>query len=326
MAVLTQNINYSGVDVEWLVTNAINDTSFRETWGAQVFETVKDVANWHDVRANATLVDYACAGPVPENVVLAQRRTTLCSVMSGWAACAEDIAGTYRSLRLRAGLSRQSILDDSELSNMLQAIMLEQFANQVDILSLRGQDYTYGGELTACPGISFLEKLEASTEVRTINAPATITAANVIDSVLEAMLIQYPSQLRFRGTRSAPLQPKFAVSVDIADAYRNRMNNPLIVGGNGPAGVYAGYDPSKSNLPQYAGIDIVVLNNLPPRTAWLTYPANTAIFVDAMTDLTQLRIVDQSLYGLSDQVVMKLQTRVAADFGIADEIVFLRPA
>jgi hypothetical protein len=254
-----------------------------------------------------TLKQYECK-PEFEDVSLNGREGELCHISAQVEMCKRDLLKTYFVPGMPSGVNGDDLLRNTAFMTALRAELTERFIDLLSNAQINGNDYN--PEL--CDSFSLFDKFKASADIIKVPTSVPITSTNVF-AEFQRMLDRYPNNNRY--TRRTDLQPKFAVSGNIASAYMAY----LALNSTG----FTVYNPTVggSQIPDFQAIPMYVINALPANTMFLTYPRNIKMFGNTAPGVTEYIERDLSLYDIDDTVRIAIRTKTAVDFGRADEIV-----
>jgi len=307
MSLLTTNIDYCGKEVTEILQAVFGKTLFKSSYGARMIQAMKSKYFYFDISNSFEFAPYECCPLVlPGNVTLNQRSRDLCEFMMTGVVCHKDLIGTAREWNYRQGMDAESIFDDSTFISAMTENIIKTAGFQLDQIILNGD--VAGGTgtyLDLCDG--YLTKWKADATVIDVTAvPANITPTAIVGE-LNKLISVIPSTLLYNPEK--PL--KFGVSVDIAIAYQQFLASNAFM------------NPNAVDLRlSYMNIEMVPLQGLPTATMFLTYADNLILVTDDMGDFDKLIFRDQSLSRICDEVQMKLQGRIAVDYGYGSDIIF----
>ncbi len=307
MSLLTTNIDYCGKEVTEILQKVFGETLFKSKFGARMIQAMKSKYFYFDISNSFEFAPYECCPAVlPGNVTLNQRSRDLCEFMMTGVICHKDLIGTAREWNYRKGMDAESIFDDSVFIGAMTENIIKTAGFQLDQIILNGD--VAGGTgtyLDLCDG--YLTKWKADATVIDVTAvPANITPTAIVGE-LNKLISAIPSTLLYNPNK--PL--KFGVSLDIAIAYQQFLASNAFM------------NPNNVDISlNYMGIPMIPLQGLPTATMFLTYGDNLILVTDDMGDFDKLIFRDQSLSRICDEVQMKLQGRIAVDYGYGSDIVF----
>ena len=307
MSLLTTNIDYCGKEVTEILQQVFGETLFKSKFGARMIQAMKSKYFYFDISNSFEFAPYECCPAVlPGNVTLNQRSRDLCEFMMTGVVCHKDLIGTAREWNYRQGMDAESIFDDSVFVGAMTENIIKTAGFQLDQIILNGN--VAGGTgtyLDLCDG--YITKWKADATVIDILAvPANLTIAGIVGE-LNKLISAIPKTLLYNPSK--PL--KFGVSTQIAIVYQQFL------------AANAFMNPNNVNIAlNYMGIEMVPLQGLPASYMFLTYADNLILVTDDMGDFDKLIFRDQSLSRICDEVQMKLQGRIAVDYGYGSDIVF----
>ena len=306
MALITTNNTWAGKDVNLFISEAFTNTLFYKTFSPKLIESVNCKYIYFALENSFNLQAYECCPTTGfDDVTLDQRTGEVCNFMVIAKMCHQDLACTAREINYRKGMRNQKITDDSVLIDTIVSVAFEQISVQLDNVIINGDTAAGSGYLNICDGL--LTKFGADGTVVTVSG-TTVTALNVITE-LNKIYDAIPNEIKF-GTKAGQL--KIAVSANIASAYMQALAT---------SGAFFAFNPTSATPMTYLGIPIVTVTSLPADTAFATYSDNIILVTDDMVDWASMRIIDESLYGTCDQISMKLQARMAVDYGYGKYVV-----
>lgn len=306
MSLLTTNIDYCGKEVTEILQKVFGETLFKSKFGARMIQAMKSKYFYFDISNSFEFAQYECCPVVlPGNVTLNQRSRDLCEFMMTGVICHKDLIGTAREWNYVRGMDAESIFDDSVFIGAMTENIIKTAGFQLDQIILNGN--VAGGTgtyLDLCDGYITKWKADA-TVIDVLAVPANLTIAGIVGE-LNKLISAIPKTLLFNPSK--PL--KFGVSTQIAIVYQQFL----------AANVFM--NPNAVNIAlNYMGIEMVPLQGLPASTMFLTYGDNLILVTDDMGDFDKLIFRDQSLSRICDEVQMKLQGRIAVDYGYGSDIV-----
>ena len=308
MALITTNNTWAGKDVNLFINEAFTNALFYKNFKPKLIESVNCKYIYFALENSFNLQEYECCPTTGfDDVTLDQRTGELCNFMMLASMCHQDLACTARAdMNYRKGMRKQKITDDALLIDTILSTALAQATTQLDDLIING-DTTYVGPgyLNICDGL--LVKFEADPSVIDV-VGTTVTASNVI-AELNKIYAAIPDAIKF-GTKAGQL--KIAISGNIASAYMQALAT---------SGSFFAFNPTMNAPLTYLGIPLVTVTALPADTAFATYSDNIILVTDDMVDWASMRIIDESLYSTCDKISMKLQARMAVDYGYGKYVV-----
>ncbi len=301
MALITTNNTWAGKDVNLFISEAFTNALFYKNFKPKLIEAVNCKYIYFALENSFNLQAYECCPDTGfDDVTLDQRTGELCNFMVIAKMCHQDLACTAREMNYKKGMRRQKITDDAVLIDTIVSVAFDQISVQLDDLIINGDTaYTGPGYLSICDGL--LAKFALDPSVITV-VGTTVDATNVI-AELNKLYAAIPDAIKF-GSKAGQL--KIAVSANIASAYMQALAT---------TGSFFAFNPTLSAPMTYLGIPIVTVTSLPADTMFATFSDNILLVTDDMVDWASMRIIDESLYGTCDQISMKLQARIAIDYG-----------